>query len=69
MTKVSELRGRLGSGRRPLTRAEFSHIVGADPRSVARWEGGCPSSGETGPTGGSKAVVMALQIFTERHPD
>lgn len=57
--RVKALRERLG-----LTQTEFARTVGADVRSVARWE-----SGESQPSGSAVGVLTALEMTLEKHPE
>lgn len=56
---VTELRSRLA-----LTQVEFARLVGADVRSVARWE-----AQRSRPTGGSRVVIQVLRVFLEKRPE
>jgi transcriptional regulator with XRE-family HTH domain len=47
-----------------LSQAEFARLVGADVRSVARWE-----SARAKPAGGSRAVILALSYFLGKRPE
>ena len=56
---ASALRARL-----QLTQGEFARLVGADIRSVARWE-----SARAKPSGGSRVVILVLAYFLEKRPE
>ena len=47
-----------------LTQGEFARLVGADIRSVARWE-----SSRAKPSGGSRVVITVLSYFLEKRPE
>lgn len=47
-----------------LTQVEFARLVGADVRSVARWE----ALGAK-PSGGSKVVIAVLAYYLEKRPE
>jgi transcriptional regulator with XRE-family HTH domain len=55
----TKLRARL-----QLTQVEFARLVGADVRSVARWE-----ASKAKPSGGSRAVVTVFEYFLENRPE
>lgn len=57
--RIKSLRTRLG-----LTQAEFARTIGADVRSVARWE-----SGDSQPSGAAVGVLTALEMTLQKHPD
>jgi transcriptional regulator with XRE-family HTH domain len=47
-----------------LTQEEFATLVGADVRSVARWE-----AGDCEPTGTSKQVLAAILAIMQKQPE
>ena len=57
--RVKALRTRLG-----LSQAEFARTVGADVRSIARWE-----SGGAQPSGSVVGVMTALEMTLAKHPE
>lgn len=56
--RVKPLRQRLG-----LTQAEFARAVGADVRSVARWE-----AGKSRPSGSAIGVLTAFEMALAKYP-
>lgn len=57
--RVKPLRQRLG-----LTQAEFARAVGADVRSVARWE-----AGKSQPSGSAIGVLTAFEMTLNKYPE
>ena len=56
---TAELRTRL-----QLTQGEFARLVGADIRSVSRWE-----RERAKPAGGARVVIAVLGFFLENRPE